>query len=116
MRQRHKLPPRPTDPPPLEGLRVVANPATGGLTAITTHGLEIELTLDLQGLNKLHEMLIEQQRKKDLPAFPAIAATCLAAWTRLPGHGSGKAPKGDITAAVARFQQAKQESALDSLL
>lgn len=85
------LPPR-AEPPPFDGLRVVLGP-TGGLVAITRHGFEVSLSLDLGGLNKLHEMLCEQQRKKEVGAFAPIADLCLAEWTRVGPHGAGKIRK-----------------------
>lgn len=82
----------PAQPHRLDGLRVVLGP-NGGLVAITNNGLEIQLTLDLSGLNRIHEMLIEQQRKKEIGAFAPIANLCLAEWQRVGPHGAGKVRK-----------------------
>lgn len=77
----------------LEGLRIVLGTA-GGLVAITQNGLEVPIELSLAGLNKLHEMLVEQQRKKVVPPLGVTPAYILAEWNRLPTEGAGKVRKG----------------------
>lgn len=88
--------PKLTIPPaaPLDGLRVVLGPA-GGLIALTTHGLEVPVELSLAGLNKLHEMLVEQQRVKTVPPLGVTPTYILAEWKRLPAEGAGKVRKSD---------------------
>lgn len=90
----HKLPAAPPAQPDFDGLRVVLGP-NGGLVAITRHGFEAPVELTLAGLNRLHEMLVEQQRKKEIGAFAPIANLCLAEWKRVGGHGEGKIRKAD---------------------
>lgn len=80
------------EPPPLDGLRVVLGPQ-GDLVAITRNGFEVALELSLAGLNKLHEMLAEQQRKKEIGTIAPIANLCLAEWQRVGPHGAGKIRK-----------------------
>lgn len=84
----------PAEPPPLDGLRVVLGP-NGGLVAITRNGFEAPVELTLAGLNHLHEMLVEQQRKKEIGTIAPIANLCLAEWQRIGPHGAGKQRKAD---------------------
>lgn len=101
--------PKLTIPPaaPLDGLRVVLGPA-GGLIALTTHGLEVPVELSLAGLNKLHEMLVEQQRVKTVPPLDRglTPAYILAEWTRLPGEGNGKVRHEDVPKALRSARRA----------
>lgn len=118
MKHKNRLVPLPqikltTKPEPqlrLDGLRVVLGHA-GGLVALTAHGLEVPLELSLNGLNKLHELLVEQQRVKEVPPLGVTPTYILAEWRRLPGEGNGKVHK-----SVPIPRPAKRAYTLEDLL